>query len=169
MLPINMGIITFKATDRHNENVVVQFCMQLTLCKNIAWIITKHCVDTLLTQCGWEASPGFPILKPDMFVLKRLTRIVEFGRDCRAVSSHILSLYKNEDSAIHLGDIFPVFAQCDNKKGFLDVSLQFPVFVCVLWLTGHHWLTPVSLFLLCFPSLRHLFTMLSAFISVNFS
>lgn len=47
MLLMNMRIITFKAADRHNKNVVIQFLMKSALCKSIV-DHNKTLVDTLI-------------------------------------------------------------------------------------------------------------------------
>lgn len=51
MLLMNMRIITYKAADRHNENVVVQFLMKSTLCKSIV-DCNKTLIDTLIYNIG---------------------------------------------------------------------------------------------------------------------
>lgn len=56
MLLMNMRIITFKAADRHNENVVVQFTKS-TLCKSIV-DCNKTLVDTLIYNIGEKPHLG---------------------------------------------------------------------------------------------------------------
>lgn len=156
MLLMNMKIITFKAADVHNESLVVQLLKRSTLCRNIM-DHNKTLCRHFNSQCRWEVSLGFPILKQVVFIL---TRTGEVGRDLwrlfsttslltagghlMGCTSHFLSLYKDEDSVINLGWLhFPIFAPSDKKKGFPGVWLPFPVFqfvsISLCPVTGHHW------------------------------